>query len=92
MIEKSELLRVPAFAGLPDDQIDWFLSQSQEINLKAGDIYMRQGDPADCDGRDSRRADSGARRIRRRNDCPFRSSRATLPECCPSRRMKIVGR
>src|SRR5271169_3352650 len=48
MVEKSELLRVPAFADLPDDQIVWFLSNSQEMNLKAGDVYSRQGDPADA--------------------------------------------
>src|SRR5246127_2724483 len=47
MIDKSELLRVPAFADLPDDQIAWFLGQSQEIHLKAGDIYVREGTPAD---------------------------------------------
>src|SRR6059036_290317 len=47
MVDKSELLRVPAFADLPDDQIAWFLSQSQEIRLAAGDTYVRQGDPAD---------------------------------------------
>ena len=29
MIEKSELLRIPAFEGLPDDQLDWFISQSR---------------------------------------------------------------
>src|SRR3979411_3212824 len=46
MVEKSELLRVPAFADLPDDQIDWFLSQSQELHLKAGETYLRAGDPA----------------------------------------------
>jgi len=48
MAEKSELLRVPAFADLPDDQIDWFLSQAQELNFKAGDTYSRQGDLADA--------------------------------------------
>ena len=48
MVEKSELLRVPAFADLPDDQIDWFISQSQEVRAKAGDVYIRQGDPADA--------------------------------------------
>src|SRR5260370_1726103 len=48
MIAKSELLGVPAFADLPEDQITWFLSQSQEIHLKAGDTYVRQGDPADA--------------------------------------------
>ena len=47
MIEKSELLRIPTFEGLPDDQLDWFISQSQEIMLKAGDMYLRQGGPAD---------------------------------------------
>ncbi len=48
MVEKSQLLRVPVFADLPDDQLDWFISQSQEMNLKAGDVYARQGDPADA--------------------------------------------
>src|ERR1700674_512689 len=47
MAEKSELLRVPAFADLPDDQIAWFLSQAEEMHVKAGDIYVRQGSPAD---------------------------------------------
>ena len=47
MAEKSELLRVPAFADLPDDQISWFLGHSQEIHVVAGDIYVRQGEPAD---------------------------------------------
>jgi len=47
MVEKSELLRVPAFADLPDDQISWFLANSQEMRVAAGDVYVRQGDPAD---------------------------------------------
>src|SRR5579864_5799977 len=48
MVDKSELLRVPVFNDLPDDQLDWFISQSQELKLKAGDTYSRQGDPADA--------------------------------------------
>src|SRR6202795_1679165 len=48
MVEKSELLSVPAFADLPDDQIAWFISQSEEMSFKAGDTYFRQGDPADA--------------------------------------------
>src|SRR5580693_897121 len=48
MVDKSELRRVPVFTDLPDDQLDWFISQSQEMNLKAGDTYSRQGDPADA--------------------------------------------
>jgi signal transduction histidine kinase len=48
MVEKSDLLRVPVFADLPDDQLDWFLSQSQELHLKAGEGYAQQGDPANA--------------------------------------------
>jgi signal transduction histidine kinase len=48
MVTPSELLRFPAFADLPDDQIAWFLGQSQEKSLKAGEIYARQGDPPDA--------------------------------------------
>jgi signal transduction histidine kinase len=48
MVEKSELRRVPVFADLPEDQIAWFISQSQEMQLKAGESYSRQGDPADA--------------------------------------------
>jgi signal transduction histidine kinase len=33
---------------LPEDQIAWFLSQSQELHLKPGQAYTRQGDPADA--------------------------------------------
>src|SRR5437764_3677593 len=47
MVDKSELHRVPAFADVPDDQIAWILSQAQETHIKAGDTYVRQGDPAD---------------------------------------------
>jgi signal transduction histidine kinase len=48
MIEKSELLRIPTFQDLPDDHMDWFLSQCQEIKLKAGDIYLRPGSPPEA--------------------------------------------
>ncbi len=47
MIERSELIRIPTFADLPDEQVEWFLSQSREELLKPGDTYIRQGDPAD---------------------------------------------
>jgi signal transduction histidine kinase len=49
MVETSDLLRrVPAFEGLPDDQVAWFLSQSRELALHAGESYARQGEPADA--------------------------------------------
>jgi signal transduction histidine kinase len=47
MATSSELVRFPAFADLPDDQIAWFLGQSREQKLKAGEVYARQGDPPD---------------------------------------------
>ncbi len=47
MADKSELLRVPAFADLPEDQIEWFLTQAEEMHLKPGDVYIQQGAPAD---------------------------------------------
>ncbi len=47
MATKEELLRVPIFSDLPDDQISWFLDHSTEMSLKAGEAYSRQGDPAD---------------------------------------------
>ncbi len=48
MAENSELLRVPVFAGLPDDQITWFISRATDQPLKAGETYFREGDPADA--------------------------------------------
>src|SRR4029077_7706082 len=48
MVDKAELLRVPAFADLPDDQIAWFLGQAEELRFKAGATYFREGDPADA--------------------------------------------
>ncbi len=56
MVENSELLSVPAFADLPDDQIAWFLSQAEELNYKAGDTYMRQGNSRRLNVCDSGRA------------------------------------
>lgn len=48
MATPSELLQFPTFAGLPEDQIAWFLSQSREVSLKPGEVYARQGDPPDA--------------------------------------------
>src|ERR1700740_369505 len=47
MVEKADLRRGPAFADLPDDQLDWFLGNSQELHVAVGDSYIRQGDPAE---------------------------------------------
>lgn len=45
MATPSELLRFAAFADLPADQVEWFVSQSEERTLKAGQVYAKQGDP-----------------------------------------------
>ena len=47
MISPVELRRVAAFSDLADCQIDWFLSHIQEIRVKSGESFVRQGDPAD---------------------------------------------
>ena len=48
MVEATELGSLPIFADLPEDQIAWFISQSQELTLKADEFYVHQGDPADA--------------------------------------------
>jgi signal transduction histidine kinase len=48
MADAAELARFPVFAGLPDDQLTWFLGQAQEVTLKPDDVYLHQGDPADA--------------------------------------------
>ena len=47
MISSSELRRVSPFSDLPEDQIDWFLGRVEEVSLQAGEVFVRQGDPAD---------------------------------------------
>jgi signal transduction histidine kinase len=47
MTVSEELLNVPAFAGLPQDQIDWFLANAEELRFKTGDILISPGSPAD---------------------------------------------
>ena len=48
MADKPELLRIAAFADLPEDQIAWFLGRAEELHLKAGTTNVNQGDPADA--------------------------------------------
>ena len=48
MADALELLKqVPVFKDLPEDQIAWFLGQSEQLHVKAGEAVSRQGDPAD---------------------------------------------
>jgi signal transduction histidine kinase len=48
MANAAELTRFPVFQGLPEDQVNWFLSQAEEISLKPEEIYLHAGDPADA--------------------------------------------
>jgi len=48
MVEASQLRQLEIFADVPDDQIAWFISQSQELALKPDEIYVHQGDPAEA--------------------------------------------
>src|SRR5215472_909908 len=48
MIDKSELSHIHAFANLPEEEIEWFLSKAEELHLKAGNTSFHQGDPADA--------------------------------------------
>src|SRR5580658_4052167 len=68
MTDNSELLRVPVFAGLPEDQIVWFIAHAEELALKAGETYFREGDPADAmfvilDGQIQIRGDLGGETV-----------------------------
>ena len=37
-VTKSELATVPAFQDLPDEELEWFLNESEEIHLATGDM------------------------------------------------------
>src|SRR5512132_1227279 len=47
-IDKAELTKVPAFQGLPDDELDWFLSQAEEMRMAAGQNVFYEDSPADA--------------------------------------------
>jgi len=48
MVTNAELLNIPAFVDLPDDQISWFISNSKELDVKSGDVVFRQDDTSDA--------------------------------------------
>jgi signal transduction histidine kinase len=48
MTEIAELRRVPVFADLPEDQLQWFLGQVEDRRFKAGETLMSPGDPANA--------------------------------------------
>jgi signal transduction histidine kinase len=48
MTEISELLRFPVFADLPEDQLEWFIGQAEELRFHAGDTLITPGETADA--------------------------------------------
>jgi len=41
------LREIPVFAGLPEEQFSWLVSQFEEVRLEPGKVFLREGDPAD---------------------------------------------
>jgi signal transduction histidine kinase len=47
MITTQDLRAIKIFADLPEDQLEWFVAQAEEIWAEPGEIMFREGDPAD---------------------------------------------
>ncbi len=45
---ESALRKIEIFADLRDDQLQWFVSSAEEQTLAAGEVLLREGDPADA--------------------------------------------
>ncbi|MGH9402787.1 MAG: sensor histidine kinase [Terriglobia bacterium] len=43
----GELRKVPVFADLPEDQLDWLAERFEEVRLEPGAVFMRPGDPVE---------------------------------------------
>lgn len=41
------LREIPVFADLPEERFSWLVSQFEEVRLDAGEVFLREGDPAD---------------------------------------------
>jgi signal transduction histidine kinase len=47
MITTQDLRAIKIFADLPEDQLEWFIGQSEEVWVESGEVLFREGDPAD---------------------------------------------
>ena len=47
MIEAQDLRRITVFSDLPEDQLAWLAQQGEEVCAPAGEILIREGDPAE---------------------------------------------
>ena len=44
---KAALRKIPIFADLSEEQVDWFVSNCEEVRSASGDVVVHEGDPAD---------------------------------------------
>ena len=44
---RDALGELPVFAGLAEEQFSWLVSQFEEVRLEPGEVFVRQGDPAE---------------------------------------------
>ncbi len=44
---KTALRKIPIFADLTEEQMDWFVAHSEDVRFASGDVVIREGDPAD---------------------------------------------
>jgi signal transduction histidine kinase len=47
MIRTQDLRAIKIFADLPEDQLEWFIGQSEEVWAEPGEVLFHEGDPAD---------------------------------------------
>src|SRR4026208_759839 len=44
---KVAFRKIPIFADLSDEQVDWFASNCEDVRSPSGDVVVHEGDPAD---------------------------------------------
>jgi signal transduction histidine kinase len=87
----AKLRRVHVFEDLPDEDLAWFISQSQERHAAPGDIIVREGDPPDfmmvmLEGEMRARAEHGS------PDGPvFTVQAGEVTGMLPFSRLKVIG-
>jgi len=47
MITTRDLRAIKVFEDLPEDQLEWFIAQSEEVSAEPGEVLFRDGDRAD---------------------------------------------
>jgi signal transduction histidine kinase len=46
-VSTSDLRRIPTFADLSEDQLDWLAGHMDEVRLEAGEVSIEEGQPAE---------------------------------------------